>query len=138
MDHCNFDLAVHYGRYFDIVPAATPDLLERAYRMRYQVYCVEHAFLDPADHPGGLETDASDARAVHSLLVHRASGATCGAVRLILPDAARPASSFPVYGLGPAAAAMRASAAHHHGGAVALCHQQGFSPARQRRFLRRF
>jgi N-acyl amino acid synthase of PEP-CTERM/exosortase system len=112
MDHCNFDLAAHYGRYFDIVPATTPDLLERAYRLRYQVYCVERGFIAPADHADGLETDAYDAHAVHSLLVHRASGATCGTVRLILPDAAHPASSFPVYGLGPAAAAMRARLPH--------------------------
>jgi N-acyl amino acid synthase of PEP-CTERM/exosortase system len=107
MDHYSIDLAAEYGRYFDIVPATTPDLLERAYGLRYQVYCVEHAFLDPADNPGGLETDAFDTCSVHSLLVHRKSGMTCGTVRLILPDLTYPANSFPVYGLGPAAAAMR-------------------------------
>ncbi|MGH7225707.1 MAG: GNAT family N-acyltransferase, partial [Gemmataceae bacterium] len=73
MDHYIADLAAQYGRHFDIVPADTPDLLGRAYRLRYQVYCVEHAFLDPADNPGGREIDEFDAHSVHSLLIHRGS-----------------------------------------------------------------
>ncbi|HUZ73954.1 MAG TPA: PEP-CTERM/exosortase system-associated acyltransferase [Stellaceae bacterium] len=107
MDSSIADVIDIYGRYFEIVPANTAELRERAYRLRYQVYCVEHAFLDPAANPGERETDAFDAHSVHSLLIHRASGAACGTVRLILPDPAHPKASFPVYGLGPAAAAMK-------------------------------
>ncbi len=75
-----------YRRWFDVIPATSDALLEKAYRLRYQVYCVENPFEDPAENPDGLETDEYDAHAVHSLLVHRPSGATAGTVRLILPE----------------------------------------------------
>ena len=35
------DLATHFKQYFEIVRANTPDLLEQAFRLRYQVYCQE-------------------------------------------------------------------------------------------------
>jgi len=79
-----------YDSYFEVVPADTQELLEKAYRLRYQVYCLENAFEDPADNPQGLETDEYDVRSKHSLLVHRESGIVAGTVRLILPDLADP------------------------------------------------
>ncbi|HLI12846.1 MAG TPA: PEP-CTERM/exosortase system-associated acyltransferase [Alphaproteobacteria bacterium] len=75
-----------YSRYFDLVPADTIELKREAFRLRYQVYCVENAFENPADHPDGLETDEFDDRSVHSLLVYRPTGALTGTVRLILPQ----------------------------------------------------
>ncbi len=79
-----------YRRYFDVVPANTPELLEQAYRLRYEVYCVENAFENPAEHPDGLERDEFDTHAVHSLLIHRDTGQVAGTVRLILPDRRHP------------------------------------------------
>jgi len=73
-----------YGRYFEVVPARTPEQLERAYRLRFLVYCVENAFEDRADFPDGLERDRYDDHALHSLLIHRPTGAVAGTVRLIL------------------------------------------------------
>lgn len=75
-----------YDQYFQVVPANSPALLVEVYRLRYQVYCVENQFENPDEHPFGLETDAFDDHAVHSLLVHRASGAFAGTVRLVLPQ----------------------------------------------------
>src|SRR5690606_4423219 len=46
-----------YDRYFTVVPASTPELLDAAYVLRYQVYCNEHAFENPAEHPDGREVD---------------------------------------------------------------------------------
>src|ERR1700733_1139731 len=100
------DLGELYGRYFDIVPADNAERRDCAYRLRYQVYCVEHAFLDPAANPGEREIDEFDSHAVQSLLIHRATGSVCGTVRLILPGPARPASNFPAFGVSPAAGAM--------------------------------
>lgn len=74
-----------YRKWFDVVPATTPELLESAYRLRYQVYCVENRFEDPAQNPGGLETDEYDSHAEHSLLIHRESGVVAGTVRIVLP-----------------------------------------------------
>ena len=49
-----------YESYFDIVRADTPALLDEAYRLRYQVYCVENPFENPAEHSDGRERDADD------------------------------------------------------------------------------
>ncbi len=75
-----------YGRYFSVMRADTPDLLREVYRLRYQIYCIEHAFEDPNDHFAGEEVDEYDCRSVHAALVHRSSNQVCGCVRLILPS----------------------------------------------------
>lgn len=74
-----------YERWFHSVLANTPELRSDSFRLRYQVYCVENPFEDPADNPNGEETDHYDGHAVHSLLIHRPSGAVAGTVRLVLP-----------------------------------------------------
>ena len=80
---------------FEIVPAIVPSLREAAFRLRYQVYCVEHGFEDPGGR-GGLETDQYDHHSVHNLLVHRSSGLVAGAVRLILPVQRHGTASLPI------------------------------------------
>ena len=74
-----------YDRYFTVVPADTPELLDAAHELRYQVYCREHAFENPADHPGGREVDVYDASSVHAVLIQRAGDRVVGWLRLILP-----------------------------------------------------
>lgn len=80
------DFVGSFNQYFDVICAGTPDLRDLAYRLRYQVYCVEKAFEDSARCPGKRETDEDDDRSVHTLLVHRQSGAVAGTARLILPQ----------------------------------------------------
>jgi N-acyl-L-homoserine lactone synthetase len=79
------DFANCYERYFKILKANTPDLLDQVYRLRYQVFCVENAIFDPAEHLDERERDEYDERSAHVLLVHRDSGAAIGTARLILP-----------------------------------------------------
>jgi N-acyl amino acid synthase of PEP-CTERM/exosortase system len=81
---------------FAVLPADSYALLEQAYRLRYQVYCVENRFENPLDHPDGLEFDGYDARSVHSLVVDRPSQVVTGTVRIILPDPQHLGKSFPV------------------------------------------
>jgi N-acyl amino acid synthase of PEP-CTERM/exosortase system len=88
-----------YSEYFDVVRADTPDLIREAYRLRYQVYCVENPFENPAEHPGGLETDEFDDHSLQSLLIHRATGTVAGTVRLILPRPERPGHGLPMLSL---------------------------------------
>jgi len=76
-----------YSRYFVAVLADTPALKDVAYALRYQVYCVEHRFENPDEHPDGKEKDAYDEHSVQSLLIYRASNTVAGTVRLILPTA---------------------------------------------------
>jgi N-acyl amino acid synthase of PEP-CTERM/exosortase system len=88
--HLDENQAEVYGRYFSVVLADTPDLLEQVYRLRYQVYCVERAFENPHNHFAKQEMDEYDRQSVHAALVHRPSGTVCGCVRLILPREGRP------------------------------------------------
>lgn len=85
-----------YARWFDVVPADTPERLVEAYRLRYQVYCVENSHEHASAHPDGLETDAYDCHSVHSLLMHRPTGMVAGTVRLILPNGSGDIAALPI------------------------------------------
>jgi len=74
-----------YNKYFKVIRADTPELLDEVFRLRYQVYCLEHKFENPEEFSDGMERDDFDAHSVHSLLVHKPSGAIAGSVRLVLP-----------------------------------------------------
>src|SRR5438045_6596230 len=74
-----------YREHFEVVRASTPSLLDQAYRLRYQVYCIENPYENPDEHADGREMDIYDDRSIHALLVHRRSGAVAGTVRVILP-----------------------------------------------------
>ena len=79
------DLPLYYGRSFAVVRATTPELLRKAYRLRYQVYCVENPFEDPGQQIDQSEIDQYDEYSVHTLLVHRRTGEVVGTSRVILP-----------------------------------------------------
>ncbi len=74
-----------YEHWFHSVLAGTPDLRREAFRLRYQVYCVENPFENPADNPNEEESDHYDDHSAHALLIHRPSGMVAGTVRLVLP-----------------------------------------------------
>lgn len=80
------ELTEIYYRWFDVVRCDNADLVRQAQQLRYQVYCLETGFEDPAANPCGLEIDAADDHSIHSLLVHKPSGIVAGTVRLILPQ----------------------------------------------------
>lgn len=63
----------------------TPAELEPAYRVRYQVFCVERGFVSAAACPDGIERDEYDEHSVHILATHR-SGDPAGTARLVLPS----------------------------------------------------
>lgn len=80
-------LSVFQGDHgLEIVPASTPALLERVFRLRYNVYCLENAYEDPSQQIAGYEQDKYDEHSVHSLLIDRSTGDDLGSVRLILPN----------------------------------------------------
>src|SRR5712675_2520849 len=84
------ELSKLYTNHFDVIRADTSALLDRVYEIRYQVYCVENAFEDPAQNLDGREIDGDDDRAAHVLLIHRESGEAAGTARVIFPDQRRP------------------------------------------------
>ncbi len=77
-------LAGEFERTFAMQLADTDALRSRVFQVRYQVFCQELGFaMQQSD---GLEADAFDARSLHCLLQHRASGLDTGCVRLVLPE----------------------------------------------------
>lgn len=88
-----------YWRTFELIHAHTDELKERAFRLRYEVFCQENKFEIPGGPDGsteGMERDAYDRRALHFLLVHRDSGEDAGTVRILLPQEFELQQSFPL------------------------------------------
>lgn len=61
----------------------TPELMAQCRRLRYEVYCIERGFLDPAAYSEGEEADYFDPYAVHFAAVARNSGQVVGTIRLV-------------------------------------------------------
>jgi len=80
------DTTLMFREYFDVAPATTQKLKEEVFRLRYQVYCSETRFENPADFPDQLERDKYDHRSEHSLLRHKRTGIDAGTVRLVRPE----------------------------------------------------
>lgn len=76
-------------RHFAVEIARCEQTRDEVHRLRYQVYCVEHPFENPSEHPDGRERDVYDARSVHALVRHRASGECAAGVRLVLANPER-------------------------------------------------
>lgn len=85
-----------FSSWFEVRQASTPALADEAFRLRYQVYCIENPFENAAEHVDGLERDEFDAHSEHTLLIHRLTGQTVGAVRLVLPRPGALDRSFPI------------------------------------------
>lgn len=90
------DLLTSFYRYLEGMEATTEALKERAHRVRYEVYCMERGFEDPAAFPDGLERDAYDVRSLQALVQHRTTGYPAGVVRLVQPDPGNIDAPFPV------------------------------------------
>src|SRR5262249_16884190 len=72
MDHVeHHGLADTYADHFDIVRADSPTLLDEAYHLRYQVYCVENPFENAAEHLDGRERDPDHDRSVRRHITDR-------------------------------------------------------------------
>jgi N-acyl amino acid synthase of PEP-CTERM/exosortase system len=74
-------------------------LIDAAHELRYQVYCVEHAFLDRSNYCGEREIDRYDRHSAHAVLVYRPTRKVVGCVRLILPGPDDGLSSLPIRAL---------------------------------------
>lgn len=67
---------------FETEIATTSMMLDEAYRLRYQVYCVERGYETSAN---GFETDSFDRSSRHVLLRRRSTREVVGTVRVVLP-----------------------------------------------------
>jgi N-acyl amino acid synthase of PEP-CTERM/exosortase system len=62
-----------------------PELLERSYRLRYQVYCVERKFLRAEDYANDIEIDRFDRHSIHVGAVDM-HGELAGTARVVQPS----------------------------------------------------
>lgn len=90
------ELSATFDQHFSVELADTSESLSEALALRYQVYCLERGFEDPARNPDGHERDEFDQRSVHAIVRHRSSGGCIAAVRLVLSSPSAPSSLFPV------------------------------------------
>ena len=85
-----------FHRYFDVIEANTPSLVDEAHVLRYQVFCLERSFEDGKRFVDGRERDEFDEHSVHSIVRCRGSKKSVGVVRLVLPNPDNPSSPFPM------------------------------------------
>lgn len=92
------DLYNSFQKFFEIVIADTAELLEKVYKIRYQVLCVEKRLpgFDADQCPDMLEKDCYDSHSSHALLKYRPTGDFIGTVRLILADSSQPDKLLPI------------------------------------------
>ena len=90
------DLVTPYREFFQLKLATTDELRDRVFRLRFDVYCRELGWEDPADFADERERDEFDDSSTHCLLVHKPSGVDAGAVRLVKPDSDSPEPCLPL------------------------------------------
>ncbi len=86
----------HFEKYFQIIPATTPELLAECHKLRYQVLCIENHYLSEEEHKNAREADEYDARSAHSLILHKDTGIYAATVRLVLPEYNNITQLFPM------------------------------------------
>ena len=78
------DLREGFRSRFEVIPAASGDLVEQVYRLRHRVYCEELGF--ESIRPDAQERDDYDGHAVHLLLRKAGVGAPVGCARIVRPN----------------------------------------------------
>ena len=84
-----------FHEHFEVIRVNNPQHLTEALKIRYQVYCLEQKYEDPQHFPQGLESDTFDHHADHSIIRHKVTNQTLGAVRLVVSKNALK-QSFPI------------------------------------------
>jgi N-acyl-L-homoserine lactone synthetase len=62
----------------------TPEQIQMAQALRYEVFCLEKEWIDPSSCENGLEIDEYDEFAVHFLVLDEETGEALGTCRLLL------------------------------------------------------
>ncbi len=85
-----------FTKYFDVITDDKSWVVDEAFKLRYQVYCVEQAFEDASQFKDEREFDDFDGRSAHGIVRHLTSGITAATVRLVLLDRDNPRAPFPI------------------------------------------
>lgn len=77
------DVLRHFDAVFSETPVSSPKDIEEAFRLRYQVYCLDRGFEDATACPDGQERDQYDDAALHCLLRDRIGRHPLGTARVV-------------------------------------------------------
>jgi N-acyl amino acid synthase of PEP-CTERM/exosortase system len=87
------NLGEGFKKYFEVLPALTPELKDEVFRIRHNVYCEELKF-EPT-RPDGRETDEYDKNSLHCLVRAISNGEYVGCTRLVMPPPTEPLYPLP-------------------------------------------
>lgn len=87
------NLGEGFKKYFEVLPALTPELRDEVYRIRHSVYCEELQF-EPV-RPDKRETDEYDPHSLHCLMRSKGTGEYVGCTRLVLARPGEPHYPLP-------------------------------------------
>ena len=90
------NLSDNFHRHLEAEIAVNDVQRIEAHRLRYDVYCEDRGYEDPAEFPAGLEKDEFDSNSVHALVRHRSSNQVAGVVRLVFSDQSDPENPLPI------------------------------------------
>ncbi len=90
------NLAECFRANLEVRTATTEEQKKDAYRVRYDVYCVERGYEDQTKFPERMERDKFDRESVHVVVRHRTSKCPVGVIRLVLPNRENPDRQFPI------------------------------------------
>lgn len=109
------NLETVYRALLQAEPASDELARLEAFKLRYQIYCLERGYEDPARFPDGREQDHFDGRARHVLVSARHDRRPLGTSRLVLDDGSP--GSLPIEQHGSVSIARQLARAREHGGA---------------------
>ena len=84
-----------FRREFSVDLADTPDLINEAYRLRHQVYCLERGFEEPGE--AEIESDEFDRHSRHVVVRRRRGGEVVGTLRLVIASPRLGEASLPMH-----------------------------------------
>lgn len=90
------DIRAIFDSIFDIELATSQDAIDEVFSVRYQVYCIDRPFEDPAHFQDKKEHDAYDPQSSHALIRHKATGHSVATVRLVMTGSSPENSSLPM------------------------------------------
>ena len=77
------DFSNFFNRHFEIKTDSDAGTRDEAFKLRYQVYCLERGYEDAAAFHNRREQDLHDHHSLHGIVRHRQTCETMGAVRLV-------------------------------------------------------
>lgn len=89
-------LSQYFDHYFMPEIATNSTLCQEAYRIRYQVYCLDLNYEPTENFPDRMEIDDYDSHSIHCLIKYKPANVYVGCVRIILPNIDCPQLPFPV------------------------------------------